>query len=86
MRTKSAGLMPSGIVAFRMPNAEILRRVAILLTLQSRIPIMGTWPLPSSAVLPLSSALQGLIGDRIVGLISPAINAAHARVAQALRR
>lgn len=35
MRTKSAGLMPRGIVAFRMPNGEISRRVAILLKLQA---------------------------------------------------
>jgi hypothetical protein len=44
MRTKSAGLMPSGIVAFRMPNGEILRRVTILLKLQAGISIVGTRP------------------------------------------
>lgn len=61
---------------------------AILLEVFARDLVLETLPLPSSTALPIESALLGLAGALIVGLLAgliPAFSAARASVAQALR-
>lgn len=61
---------------------------AIVLELFARDLVLETLPLPASTALPLSSALQGLLGALVVGLVAgliPAFSAARASVVQALK-
>ncbi len=61
---------------------------AVLVELFAREMVLESLPLPPSTALPLSSALQGLAGALVVGLMAgllPAINAARVSVVQALR-
>lgn len=61
---------------------------AILLERYARDLVLETLPLPSSTALPVSSALLGLTGALVVGLVAglvPAFSAARASVVQALK-
>lgn len=61
---------------------------ALLLEYFARDLVLSTLPMPPSTLLPLESALQGLAGALIVGLIAgliPAIHAARTSVIRALR-
>jgi predicted lysophospholipase L1 biosynthesis ABC-type transport system permease subunit len=61
---------------------------ALLLEIYARDLVLETLPLPPSTALPLESALLGLAGALVVGLIAgliPAITAARASGVQALR-
>jgi putative ABC transport system permease protein len=61
---------------------------AVAVELFARRLVLASLPLPSSTSLPLSSALLGLSGALIVGLVAgllPAFRAARASVVQALR-
>lgn len=61
---------------------------ALLLEFFARDLVLSTLPMPPSTMLPLSSALQGLAGALVVGLIAgliPAIHAARTSVIRALR-
>jgi ABC-type antimicrobial peptide transport system permease subunit len=61
---------------------------AIAVELFTRQLVLDTLPLPSSRSLPVSSALQGLGGALLVGLVAgliPATNAARTSVVRALR-
>ncbi|MGI8405962.1 MAG: FtsX-like permease family protein [Thermomicrobiales bacterium] len=83
-----AGVIVQTLLEVLLAAAIAIPLAAILLELYARKLVLETLPLPSSTALPLSSALQGLAGALIVGLVAgliPAINAARASVVQALR-
>ncbi|MGC4192991.1 MAG: ABC transporter permease [Thermomicrobiales bacterium] len=61
---------------------------AILLDVFARDLVLSTLPIPPSTTLPMQSALLGLAGALVVGLVAgllPAIQAARSSVVQALR-
>ena len=61
---------------------------AILLELYARDLVLDRLPLPASTALPVESAMLGLAGALVVGLVAgliPAVSAARASVVQALR-
>src|SRR5699024_5277502 len=61
---------------------------ALLLEYFARDLVLSTLPMPPSTMLPVESALQGLAGAVVVGLIAgliPAIHAARTSVIRALR-
>ena len=61
---------------------------ALLLELYARHLVLDRLPLPASTALPMESAMLGLAGALVVGLIAgliPAVTAARASVVQALR-
>lgn len=61
---------------------------AIALELYARDLVLESLPLPASTALPVSSAVQGLVGALLVGMIAgliPAFSAARSSVVQALK-
>lgn len=83
-----AGVVAQTLMEVLLAAAIAIPLAAILLQAFARDMVLETLPLPPSTMLPLSSALQGLAGALIVGLVAglaPAINAARLSVVQALR-
>lgn len=82
------GVIVQSLMEVLLATAAAIPLAAILLEVFARDMVLATLPLPPSTLLPLSSAVQGLAGALIVGLIAgfiPAVTAARASVVQALR-
>lgn len=82
-----AGVIVQTLIEVLLAAVVAIFIAAIALELYARDLVLATLPLPASTTLPVSSALQGLAGALLVGLIAgliPAVSAARASVAQAL--
>lgn len=83
-----AGVIVQTVLEALLAAAIAIPLAAIAVELFTRQLVLGALPLPSSRSLPVASALQGLGGALLVGLIAgliPAIKAARTSVVQALR-
>lgn len=82
------GVIVQTLIEVLLATVIAIPLAALLLEIYARDLVLETLPLPPSTALPLSSALLGLAGALIVGLVAgliPAITAARASVVQALR-
>lgn len=83
-----AGVIVQTLLEVLLAAAVAIFTAAVALELYARDLVLDTLPLPSSTALPVSSAMLGLAGALLVGLIAgllPAFSAARASVAQALK-
>lgn len=83
-----AGVTVQTLVGVLLAAAIAIPLAAIALELFARRLVLATLPLPASTALPVGSAVQGLAGALLVGLVAgliPAVNAARASGVQALR-
>jgi len=83
-----AGVIMQTLLEVLLAAALAIFIAAILLELYARDLVLESLPLPASTALPVSSALQGLAGALLVGVIAgliPAFSAARSSVVQALK-
>ncbi len=83
-----SGVIIQTLMEVLLATAIAIPLAALLLEIYARDLVLETLPLPPSTALPLQSALLGLAGALLVGLVAgliPAITAARASVVQALR-
>ena len=83
-----AGVIVQTLIEVMLATLVAIPLAALLLEIYARNLVLETLPLPPSTALPLQSALLGLAGALVVGLVaglSPALSAARASVVQALR-
>lgn len=82
------GVLTQTLIEALIAVAIAIPLAALLLEYFARDLVLSTLPMPPSTILPLQSALQGLIGAVGVGIIAgliPAIHAARTSVIRALR-
>lgn len=82
------GVIIQTLMEVLLAAAVAIPLAALLLGLFARDMVLDSLPLPPSTALPLDSALKGLAGALVVGLVAglvPAVKAARASVVQALR-
>lgn len=83
-----SGVLVQTLMEVLLAAAIAIPVAALLLEIYARDLVLKTLPLPPSTTLPVESALLGLAGALLVGLVAslvPAIAAARASVVQALR-
>lgn len=82
------GVLTQTILEAIIAVAIAIPLAAVLLEYFARDLVLSTLPMPPSTALPVQSALQGLTGALVVGLIAglvPAVHAARTSVIRALR-
>lgn len=83
-----SGVVIQTLIEVLLATVIAIPLAALLLEIYARDLVLETLPLPPSTALPAESALLGLAGALLVGLVAgliPAITAARASVVQALR-